>query len=347
MSTETAFLISLYDAAGDFKKANFGPIFHFTFTGTGPTQMSAISDGVTINNPQNLLSEITWNASDNNPSSLQLIKSTGEGVYTIAPSTAQSTTFNLAALSAKQVFHFEDFDGTYKTTNHDKVKQGDLVLSGSHVTFAGNDIKNPLFLEQKDQDSKDTTYMLAWFASDDNSHNVAIAISKDPKDKSTLIFFGYKWGKGDHRPTTEYDFYGTTSEESDATQVVALAIAAAAFTINAGMVVAKAVKAARNKDNDAADDDAADDAADDHAADDNDADDNAGDDAAADAGDDAADAGDAAADAGEAAADAGEVVAEVLIAVAALADPELPDDSLNAPKQRSGSKPSDLLNMKK
>ncbi len=289
MSTTSSYYITIYYPDGTISDGSYGPILEFTITGSGMNDITAVSDGITINDPMQLTAEIMWQMT-NNPSSLQLDSTTFEGVYQPSNGAAASTT-NLIALLASKQTAFTEWSAVYNgfqevsTSPKTVTSLGQLVVASSGVvTFAGTVIKNPIFLMQKTSQQSDPVYQLAWFTSDGNGENVAISFTTDSDDSSTLLFFGYLWSEGDNRPDSPtYNFYGTTQNSTDAQQQANENLVDGLANIAEGvaaMMVIEAAKAAYNavaNKNEAADD--AENAADDETGDAQDADQNAADDA--------------------------------------------------------------------
>jgi hypothetical protein len=318
------------------------------------TDNSVTVDGVTMN--EVLVSDImvSWSNVGGNPSSAMLAFTfdsslnamTFGGDYWMSGDAPPSGTnfygFNTqpqASLNnwANTYYSYELVDG-----NNDSL--GNLVISGTTVTFAGQTINNPIYtgLYSNGTDTNE----LAWFTTDGNENNVAISFFSQG---DYLNFNGDIWGAGENRPvgsaSAVNNFFGTTESASDADAVNAEALAAnvaqaaaAAVAVQVVIAAAKAAMAGGNNDDAEADDD-------------NDAD--AGDEA--EAGDEAAEGGDEAADVAEGVADvavdAVEDVAEVLmVALAAILvvepDTTPPDTNGHESKDASGLSAKQLMDLK-
>ncbi len=341
MSTTTTYYATYFFP--DYVPANcvLGPVLKVTITGVGISDISVVSDGVNINSPSNLATEIFW-LIDNNPSGLQLVLSDLTGQY--QRTALLPVANNIAAYEADVVTDFSAWNGSYQLVDNKENLTGTLGITDGTVSYNGTTIVNPLFLSQAIEWG--TITFLSWFTADGNEENVSISFNKTPR--GLLNFFGFIWAEGENRPAglgliSAYNLFGTTSTDAKGEIVADLAAAAVEVACYEANEAAKEDEEAEEED--------AEDEAEDEAEDGEDAGEEAENDADAEAEigteDGEAGAEEATGEGDDAIIEATEEVTEVLIEVAAIAaEADMSAKLEYAPKGKSGGNISSLLKLK-
>ena len=176
-------------------------------------EASGTVDGTTINKA-GVGQNVTWSASDNNPSSANIAfasSSSGKTCYGayVAGSGPLPSSNNLSGTSQPPPQTLTAWNGTYNTfvlngTKWDK--DSTLVVNAPMVTYNGKQILNPLYTGIKSTPPNPDVDQLAWFTGSGNADNVIISFIVSGSDKT---FGGTKWASGSE-PTAS-NFSGTTA----------------------------------------------------------------------------------------------------------------------------------------
>jgi hypothetical protein len=188
------------------------------------TDRSVVVDGVTMNQAMVAGTMVSWSSAAGNPSSgmLQFLfdssldAMTCSGTYWMSGGNHPSAA-NFYGFNTRPQASLDTWAGTYscaETVDGSEEALGNLVISGTTVTFAGRTISNPIYtgLSANGTDTSE----LAWFTTDGNENNAAVSFFSQGNGRN---FHGNIWAAGANRPagsaSAVNNFFGTTRSDSD------------------------------------------------------------------------------------------------------------------------------------